>query len=68
MATASELKAAYLPPITPEELRTRNAEAIRLLDQFEAEGDEQDHRETMDVLRKALGPDRTISNRSVFKP
>ena len=71
MATVHDSKTThtpYLPPITPEELRRRNAEAIRTLDQFEVEGDEEDQKETMSVLREALGPNRTISNRSAFKP
>jgi hypothetical protein len=67
MATASETRAPYLVPITPDALRRRNADAIRLLDQFEAEGDEQEQREAMDVLRRALGPDRIMSTRDAFK-
>ncbi len=67
MSTAStEKRTPYVPPITPEELALRNAEAIRLLDLWEAEGDEQEQRETMDVIRKALGPERIASYRSQF--
>ena len=67
MATASETRAPYLVPITPDALRRRNADAIWLLDQFEAEGDAQEQREAMAVLRQALGPDRVMSTRDAFK-
>ncbi len=58
-----------VPRITPEELARRNAAAIALLDAWEAdESTDQDQRETMDVLRKALGPDRIGSNRPAVLP
>ena len=57
----------YLAAVDPEEHRRKNAAAMKLLDEFEADDDEQDQKETMTVLREALGPNRTISNRSVFK-
>jgi hypothetical protein len=57
----------YLPPIAPDELRRRNAEAIRLLDEWERNGDEQEQREGMEVLLKALGPDRVMSYRDAFQ-
>lgn len=66
--TSAPPRTPYVPQIDPEELRRRNAEMIAILDRWEAEGDEQDHRETMAVLREALGPGRTISDRSAFKP
>ena len=69
MATAHESKAPptpYVPPITPEELARRNAEMIRLLDEWEEEGDEQEQRETMAVIREALGPHRIASSRGQF--
>jgi hypothetical protein len=68
MATVDKPRthAPLVPPITPEELASRNAEAVRLLDEWERDGDEQEQRETMDVLRKALGPERIASYRSVF--
>ena len=58
----------YLAPIDPVEHRRKNAAAMKLLDQFESDEDEEDQKETMAVLREALGPNRTISNRSAFKP
>ena len=58
----------YLAAIDPEEHRRKNAAAMRLLDEFESDEDEEDQKETMAVLREALGPNRTISNRSAFKP
>ena len=57
----------YLPPIAPDDLQRRNAAAIRVLDQFETDGDEEDQKETMKILRQALGPDRDISDRSAFR-
>lgn len=56
----------FVPPITPEELARRNSEAVALLDSWEAEGDEEEQRETMAVLREALGKRRTLSSRPLF--
>lgn len=58
----------YLKPIDPDTLRRSNAEMVAILDDWEENGDEQEQRETMAVLREALGPNRTISDRSAFKP
>jgi hypothetical protein len=57
----------YVPPITPEELARRNQAAIRTLDSFETEGDEAEQRETLGVLRKALGEERVAGDRKVFR-
>ena len=43
----------------------RNQAAIELLRSWREEGDEQDHRQTMQVLRQALGKDRA-SGRKLF--
>jgi len=51
---------------TPEEQRRRNELAIQALRKVWDIGDEQDHRETMEFLRKALGDERTISDRKLF--
>jgi hypothetical protein len=56
----------YVPPITPEELRRRNAEMIAILDDWEQNGDEEEQRETMAVIRQALGPDRVMGYRRQF--
>ena len=56
----------YVPPISPEELARRNDEVIRLLDLWVSEGDEEEQRETMAVLTKALGLERFASSRSEF--
>jgi hypothetical protein len=56
----------YVQAIDPEELRRRNQRAIALLDAWERDGDEQEQRETMGILRKALGEDRMTSNRRLF--
>ena len=61
--------APFVPPITREELARRNAAAIALLDEWEADaGSEQDQRDTMDVLRQALGPGRIGSDRPAILP
>jgi hypothetical protein len=59
-------KSSYVPPITPDELTRRNRAAIALLDSWEQDGDEQEQRETMGVLRAALGEGRTLSARNLF--
>ena len=56
-----------LPPITPDELRRRNADVVRLLDEWERDGSEQEQREGMEVLLKSLGPDRVMSYRDAFQ-
>lgn len=65
MASASILLGSPLiPPITPEELARRNMAAIALLAEWVADdAGEQDQRETMDVLRSALGAERFASSR-----
>jgi hypothetical protein len=64
LATPGATPAPFVPPITPEELARRNRAVMTLLDEWAADvEDEQDQRETMDVLRKALGPERIASNR-----
>jgi hypothetical protein len=56
----------YVPRLDPAELARRNRSAVELLDSWEAEGDDQEQRETMQVLREALGKDRTASSRNLF--
>jgi hypothetical protein len=57
----------YLPPIDDAELARRNEAAIRLLDAWEDDAaSEEDQRETMAVLRVALGEDRVASSRNLF--
>lgn len=62
----AEAHDAYVPPIAADELARRNRSAIALLDAWEAEGDEDEQRETMRVLRTALGADRVASSRPLF--
>lgn len=62
----NEAEAPLVPPISSEELARRNREAVALLDAWEAEGDEGEQRETMAVLREALGKRRTLSSRPLF--
>ena len=59
--------APNVPPIGPDELRRRNAVMIALLDAWEAEGDEAEQRETLAALRRALGPERSASERPAFR-
>ncbi len=62
--TPEIVPAPFVPPITPEELARRNRAAMALLDEWEADIEgEQDQRETMAVLREALGLGRIASNR-----
>lgn len=72
MSTAHETTAPsrtpIVPRLSPEELRRRNAEMMAILDEWESDPDAEDQRETMAVLRQALGPGRTISSRSAFRP
>ena len=56
----------YVPRIDPAELASRNQAAIELLDSWETNGDEQEQRETMQVLRDALGEHRVASSRKLF--
>jgi hypothetical protein len=56
----------YVPRVSAEELARSNRELAELLDSWENEGDEQEQRETMEVLRQALGKDRVASSRKLF--
>ncbi len=58
--------APYVPPISDEELARRNRAAIELLDSWETEVDEEEQRETMAILREALGEQRIASYRNLF--
>jgi hypothetical protein len=59
-------KERYVPPVSDEELARSNRELRELLTLWATEGDEQDHRETLEVLRDALGARRVASNRNLF--
>jgi hypothetical protein len=56
----------YVPRRSPEERARRNAKAIQLLRSWAEEGDEEEQRETMRVLREALGKGRIASSRPLF--
>ncbi len=59
----------FVPPVTSQQLAGRNAAAAALLDEWEADVEsEQDQRDTMDVLRQTLGPDRVGSDRPAILP
>jgi excisionase family DNA binding protein len=62
----SEARAPYVPRISAEELARRNQSAMALLEAWKTEGDEEEQRATMEVLREALGPRRVASSRDLF--
>ena len=57
---------SYVSPRTPGELTQRNNALIELLNSWETQGDEQEQRDTLNVLREALGPQRVASSRAQF--
>ncbi len=57
---------SYASPLTADELAQRNRELVELLNSWESEGDEQEQRETLTVLREALGRRRVASSRAQF--
>lgn len=56
----------YVPPLAADELARRNRELAELLDSWEAEGDEAEQRETLEVLKESLGARRVASARKLF--
>ena len=64
--TPATTNAPYVPRIDAAELARRNQSAIELLGSWETDGDEQEQRETMQVLREALGERRVASSRNLF--
>ena len=69
MATAArtDTPTPFVPIYSAEERARRNKAAIELLSSWETEGDEQEQRETMNVLREALGENRTLSTGPIFR-
>jgi excisionase family DNA binding protein len=61
-----EARTPYVPRISDEELARRNQSAMALLEAWKAEGDEEEQRATMEVLREALGARRVASSRDLF--
>jgi hypothetical protein len=53
-------------PMTDEEIRVRNEEAIRALDEIATIGDEEEQNATLDALIKGIDEDR-LSNRRRFR-
>jgi hypothetical protein len=53
-------------PLSEEEIRRRNEQAIRALDALDDMGDEDEQRETLEFLIKAIDEDR-LSNRRRFR-
>src|SRR4051794_27576042 len=62
----NEGNGAYVPVFSPEERTRRNRDAMALLESWATEGDEEEQRETMAVLREALGENRSLSSRALF--
>ena len=62
-----EPRRPYLPPIDEVELARRNQAAVRLLDAWEQDEEgEEEQRETLAVLKAALGEGRIASSRNLF--
>ena len=53
-------------PLTAEEIRQRNAEALRALDDVAAMGDEEEQRATLEALMVALN-EEPLSDRKRFR-
>ena len=56
----------YVPAVSAEELARRNRDLLDLLRSWESEGDEEEQRETLAVLRESLGARRVASSRPLF--
>jgi hypothetical protein len=63
---AIESPAPFIPVYSPEERARRRQRVRELLASWMRDGDEQEQRETMAVLREALGEKRTLSGRPLF--
>ncbi len=58
---------SLIAPITPQERGRRNEAVLALIEQWANDQEsDQDQRETMDVIRQTLGPDRIASSRPIF--
>lgn len=55
-----------VPRLDVDEQARRAQEVVRLLDMWDSEGDEVEQKETMSVLRSALGSDRIAASRELF--
>lgn len=64
--SAGAAERPYVPPVSADELARSNQELTGLLDSWETEGDEREQRETLAVLREALGARRVASSRNLF--
>ncbi|WP_148594321.1 hypothetical protein [Aquisphaera giovannonii] len=65
-SSRSTTERPLVPSLSAEELARRNQEALRLLESWDVDGDEEEQRETLAVLREALGAKRVGSTRSLF--
>lgn len=59
-------KSKYVKDLTPEELARKSQSLKELFRKWDEEEDEEEMRETMRILREALGPNRTLSTRPLF--
>jgi hypothetical protein len=55
-----------VPRLDVDEQERRAQEVVRLLDSWESEGDKIEQKETISVLRSALGSDRIAASRELF--
>ena len=63
---AKTAETPYVPAISAEELARGNEELLGLLDSWLTEGDEEEQRETLTILKDALGERRVASSRNLF--
>jgi len=64
--TRSSNATPLVPRLSEEELDQSNRELAELLDSWEKDGDEQEQRETLAILREALGERHMVSPRNAF--
>lgn len=62
----SSAERPYVPTATADELARSNRDLVDLLNSWESEGDEEEQRETLAVLRESLGARRVTSTRNLF--
>lgn len=63
---AQTAETPYVPAISAEDLALANKELLGLLDSWLTEGDEVEQRETLAILKEALGERRVASSRNLF--
>ena len=64
--TRSSNATPFVPLLSDEELDQSHRELAELLDSWEKDGDEQEQRETLAILREALGERHMAPSRNAF--